>query len=216
MKNLAVAVIATLYFLAGTSRVLAEPGKTLIELTNDQPVAALAKSWKKLKAGEFEFVIDTSAELMGGKALTTGAVKESLEKKLSTTLGLSVTPIGPDTVVIRFTGQDKEFLSQLAQVKIRAQSSDVADGSGSDGGIRARPPNIVLADGEIRGFVLKVKKDHVVFRVIESKSTEFKVGDSLDMQFNKELPIKKNLDLYFIPEKAENGFWQAKEGTLSR
>lgn len=216
MRKLAVLLIAALYVLTGSSGAMAVPAKTLIEMTDGKPVAALAKSWKKVKDGEFVFVIDTSAELMNGKALTIGAIKESLEKKLSASLGLSVTPSAPDAVVIKFKGDEKEFLNQLSQVKIRAQSTDIVDSSGSDGGIRARPPNIILSNGEIRGFVLKVKKDHIVFRVIETKAQEFKVGDSIDMRFNKEVPIKKNLDLYFVPEKDESGFWKPKDGTLSR
>ena len=88
--------------------------------------------------------------------------------------------------------------------------------SASDGGIRARPPNIILADGEIRGFILKLHKNHSVFRVIESKSPEFKVGDSLDMKFQKDVPVKKNMNLYFVPEKGMDGFWFPKAGTLTK
>jgi hypothetical protein len=55
-----------------------------------------------------------------------------------------------------------------------------------------------------------------VFRIIETNSSEFKVGDSLEMKFDKNLPIKKNLNLYFVPQKNDDGFWTAKEGTLTR
>ena len=143
-------------------------------------------------------------------------MKESLEKKLKTSHGVKVTPTSPDKVTIIFNGEEKEFFAKLAEVKIRAQSSDVADSSGSDGGIRARPPGIILADGEVRGFILKVAKEHYVFRIIETNSKEFKIGDTIDMKFEKDLPIKKNLNLYFVPEKKEDGFWSPKEGTLTR
>jgi hypothetical protein len=194
----------------------ADTPKTLVQLVDGKPSPALAKSWTKVKNGEMEFVIDTSAELMSGKALTGAAVKESLEKKLKTSHGVKVTPTSPDKVTIIFNGEEKEFFAKLAEVKIRAQSSDVADSSGSDGGIRARPPGIILADGEVRGFILKVAKEHYVFRIIETNSKEFKIGDTIDMKFEKDLPIKKNLNLYFVPEKKEDGFWSPKEGTLTR
>ncbi len=193
-----------------------ETPKTLIQLVSGKPTPALAKSWKTIKKGEMEFVIDTSAELMSGKALTGAAVKESLEKKLKDSHGVKVTPTTPEKVTINFSGAEKEFFSKLAEVKIRAQSTDVADASGSDGGIRARPPGIILAEGEVRGFILKVAKEHYVFRIIETNSSEFKVGDSLEMKFDKNLPIKKNLNLYFVPQKNDDGFWTAKEGTLTR
>jgi hypothetical protein len=124
----------------------AETPKTLVQLVGGKPTPALAKSWTKVKNGEMEFVIDTSAELMSGKALTGGAVKESLEKKLKTSHGVKVTPTTPEKVTIIFTGEEKEFFLKLAEVKIRAQSSDIADSSGSDGGIRARLQ--VLSTGE--------------------------------------------------------------------
>jgi hypothetical protein len=207
-------LVLGLFFMSSIT--LADTPKTLIQLVSGKPVPALAKSWKTIKKGEIEFIIDTSAELMSGKALTGAAVKESVEKKLKESHGVKVTPTTPEKVTIIFSGEEKEFLSKLAEVKIRAQSSDVADTSGSDGWIRARPPGIILAEGEVRGFILKVAKEHYVFRIIETNSSEFKVGDSLEMKFDKNLPIKKNLNLYFVPQKNDDGFWTAKEGTLTR
>jgi len=194
----------------------ADSPKTLVRIIDGKPSPALAKSWTKIKSGEIEFVIDTSAELVSGKALTSGAVKESVEKKLKISHGVKVTPTTPDRVTIVFTGEEKVFFSNLAEVKIRAQSTDVADASGSDGGIRARRPGIILAEGEIRGFVLKVKKAHYVFRIIESNSPDFKVGDTINMKFDESLSIKKNTNLYFVPQKKDNGIWTAKEGSVSR
>ena len=215
IKSLFKILFVTGFFITSAAA-SADTPKTLVQLVDGKPTPALAKSWTKVKSGEMEFVIDTSAELMSGKALTGGAVKESLEKKLKDSHGVKVTPTTPDKVTIIFTGEEKEFFSKLAEVKIRAQSSDVADSNGSDGGIRARPPGITLADGEVRGFILKVAKEHYVFRIIETNSKEFKVGDTIDMKFDKSLPIKKNLNLYFVPQKNDDGFWTATEGTLTR
>lgn len=215
MKSLFKVLFVTGLFVTSASAP-AETPKTLVQLIDGKPTPALAKSWSKVKNGEMEFVIDTSAELMSGKALTGGAVKESLEKKLKTSHGVKVTPTSPEKVTIVFAGEEKEFFSKLAEVKIRAQSTDVADSSGSDGGIRARRPGIILAEGEVRGFILKVAKEHYVFRIIETNSKELKVGDTIDMKFESGLPIKKNLNLYFLPQKNDDGFWTAKEGTLTR
>jgi len=209
-------IIAVSVFFLPSAVVFADTPRTMVQIVDEKPAPALAKSWTKIKNGEMEFVIDTSAELMSGKALTGGAVKESLEKKLKDSHGVKVTPTTPDRVVINFTGNEKDFFSKLAEVRIRAQSTDVADSSGSDGGIRARPPGIILAEGEVRGFILKVAKEHYVFRIIETNASEFKVGDTIDMKFAKSLQIKKNLNLYFVPQKNDDGFWTAKEGTLSR
>lgn len=194
----------------------ADTPKTLIQLVDGKPTPALATSWTKVKDGEMEFVIDTSAELMSGKALTGGAVKESVEKRLKVSHGVKVTPTTPEKVTINFTGEEKAFFAKLAEVKIRAQSSDVADSSGSDGGIRARPAGMKLSDGEVRGFVLKVAKEHYVFRITESKAADFKAGDTIDMKFDESLSIKKNLNLYFTPQKNDDGFWTPKVGTLLR
>jgi hypothetical protein len=192
--------------------------RTLIELSDGAPKPALAKSWTKIKDGEYEFVLDTSAELMNGKALTTAAVKATLEKKLGKSNGVTVKETSADKVTITYTGAEADFLKQLSEVKIRATSTDVAaDSGGSDGGIRARPPGVELADGEIKGFVLKVQKvqGHYVFKIVESKFADLKVGDAIDLKITG-VKLRKNHDLYFQPEKDADGIWTAKEGTLTR
>lgn len=197
---------------------LASSPRTLIEMADGTPKSALAKSWSKIKDGEYEFVLDTSAELMNGKALTTAAVKATLEKKLGTSHGVVVKEIAADKVTITYTGPEADFLKQLSEVKIRATSSDVAaDSGGSDGGIRARPPGVQLADGEIKGFVLRVQKvqGHYVFKIVESKFPDLKAGDAIDLKISS-VKLRKNHDLYFMPEKDSDGIWTAKEGTLTR
>lgn len=195
---------------------LASSPRTLIELADGAPKPALAKSWTKLKDGEYEFILDTAAELTNGKALTTGAVKASLENKMKSTHGVTVKEVAADKVVVTYSSSEQDFLKQIAEVKIRATSTDVAaDTGGSDGGIRARPPGITLADGEIKGFVLKVMKGHYVFKIVESKAADLKVGDAIDFKAPN-VKLRKNHDLYFMPEKDSEGFWTAKEGTLTR
>lgn len=209
----------TLVFLAvpmlASRLALANDIKTLVVKKEASFEPGLAKSWTKVKDGEFEFVLDTSAELIGGKALTTGAVKESLEKALAESDGVAVESKSPEVVSVKYSGAEADFFNKLAETKIRAQS-DVADTSDTDGGIRARPAGIVLQLGEVKGFVKKMRKNKPVsFKITESKLEGLKQGDEIEVNFGA-VKVKKNMDLYFTPVKAADGTWTVKDGIVSR
>lgn len=189
--------------------------KTLIEMKDGKPVAGLAKSWKKVKDGEYEFVLDTSVELTGGKALTAGAVKSSLETKLGSSHGVKVTAKGSDSVSIAYSCEEPKFLEQISKTKIRAVSTEIAMESSSEGGIRARKAGDVLKDGEVKGFVMKVKKDHIVVKVVESKFDKLKKDESI-MVKGAVKGVKKNDNVFFKVEKKEGEFWIPAAGSLEK
>jgi hypothetical protein len=189
--------------------------KTLIEMTGGKPVAGLAKSWKKVKDGEYEFVLDTSAELTGGKALTAGAVKTSLEAKLSSSHGVKVTAKGSDKVTVTYTSDEAKFLEQMSKTKIRAQSTEIALESSSEGGIRARKAGDVLKAGEVKGFVVKVQKDHIVVKVVETLFDKVKKDESIKVK-GAIKGLKKNQNVFFKPEKKDGDFWVPVAGSLEK
>lgn len=201
---------------------LAASPRTLIELVDGVAKPGLAKSWQKVKDGEYEFTLDTAAELIGGKALTVGAVKSSVESKLAATHGVTVKETAADKVLISYDvkkASEQEFLKQVSAARIRAQSTDIAaDSGGSDGGIRARKPNVILSAGQIRGFVLKLTKNQefVTFKLIESKIDTMKAEDVIDLQLPTGIVVRKNDHLVFLPEKNALGFWQPKADSLER
>jgi hypothetical protein len=217
MKSVA-KVFSVLFLLATfvySPFALGAAAKTLIELKDGKPVAGLAKSWKKVKDGEYEFTLDTSVELTGGKALTAGAVKSSLESKLATSHGVKVNAKGSDAVTVTYTCEEPKFLEQMSKTRIRAQSTEIALESSSEGGIRARKAGAVLADGEVKGFVSKVEKDHLVIKVGESKFNDIKKGDSIKVK-GAVKGIKKNENVFFKPEAKAGDMWTPVAGTLEK
>lgn len=203
VKSLSVLLFASFVF---SSAAFANKAKTLIEMNSGKPTAGLAKSWKKLKDGEYEFTLDTAAELTGGKALTAGAVKSSLESKLASSHGVKVTPKGSDKVTVVYTSDEAKFLDQMSKTRIRAQSTEIALESSSEGGIRARKAGDVLKNGEVKGFVMKVAKDHVQVKIIESKHKDLKADTVIKVKSSAE-GIKKNNNVYFAPEKKTGEMW---------
>ncbi len=189
--------------------------KTLIELKDGKPVAGLAKSWKKVKDGEYEFALDTSVELTGGKALTAGAVKSSLESKLGTSHGVKVTAKGADSVTVTYTCEEPKFLDQMSKTRIRAQSTEIALESSSEGGIRARKPGAPLAEGEVKGFVSKVNKDHLVVKIGETKFAGLKKDESIKVK-GVFKGIKKNENVFFKPEAKTGDMWTPVAGSLEK
>lgn len=180
--------------------------KTLIELKGGKPEAGLAKAWKKVKDGEYEFTLDTSAELTGGKALTAGAVKSSLEAKLASSHGVKVAAKGSDKVSVSYTCDETKFLEQMSKTKIRAQSTEIALEPSSEGGIRARKKGDALTEGEVKGFITKVKKDHIEVKVVETMNADVKKDATVKVKGNVK-GLKKNNNVYFKPEKKDGEAW---------
>jgi len=208
-------ITVTLFFFAGLA--FAE-SKTLIEMKGDKPEAGLAKSWKKVGEGSYEFVLDTSAKIKD-KPLTPDIVKKSLEDKLGSSHSVKVAVKGKDTVVVSYSGSEPEFLSSVSKTRIRGgENVELAlDSSVSEGGIRAKTADREPASGEVKGTVLKssakaidilvskVSKDGVAAKIKEK--SKIKIAPPTGLTF------KKNDPIFFVPEKEENGMWKTAKVT---
>lgn len=207
-------MFVALAFLFGEAA-LAAP-KTLIELKGDAPSAGLAKSWKKVKDGEYEFELDTSAEIKKGQTLTPAAVKESLETKLGASDGVKVTEKGASTVSVTYTGDEKTFLQKVSKTKIRGKGGDselAMEDSVSEGGIRAKPEDRAPVEGEVKANILKIGKDQITGTVVDSKAKGVKANSTVKVKGSLK-GAKKGELFYFIPEKDNKGVWTAKAGSL--
>lgn len=183
--------------------------KTLIELDGGAPKAALAKSWKKVKDGEYTFELDTTAEIKKGVGVTPAAVKSSLESKLGTTHGVKVTPKGASGVDVTFTCKEPDFLEQISKTKIREGSVELAlESSTSEGGIRAKPGDRPPTAGEVKGTVVGVTGDVVKVMVGESKADKIKGSTVVKV---KAKGFKTNEWIFFQPDaKGAGDVWTIK------
>jgi hypothetical protein len=185
---------------------------TLISNKGGTAKADLAKSWKKVKDGEYEFTLDTSKEVKKGVPVTGAMVKTSLEAKLGKTMGVKVTPNG-DKVSVTYSGEEDEFLKKIGKTRVRpggttelALESDV-----SDGGMRANKKLRDPTTGEVRATVLKVKKGYVMGIVNKSMSKKIKSG-KIKVTLPKGKSPKPGSAFIFTPETEKKGVWGPKPG----
>lgn len=182
--------------------------KTLIEMDGGKPKAGLAKSWKKVKDGEYQFDLDTSAEIKKGVTLTPAAVKSSLESKLGTTHGVKVSPKGAAGVSVTYTAKEADFLEQVGKTRIREGSVELAlESSGSEGGIRAKAADRPAGAGEVKATVVGVSGDVLTVKVNDSKSDKIKSAAVVKV---KASGFKNNDWIFFQPVSADKGVWTAK------
>lgn len=190
-------------------------GKTLITMDGGKPKVALAKSWKKLKEGEFEFVLDTSAELKAGTKINPSLVKDSLESKLGAALGVKVTAKGDDKVVVAYKGAEGPFLEQVSKTKIRG-GKDVElalDSSVSETSIRAKQADRAPMAGEVKALVTKVEGG--VITAVVNASQEPKMANGQKVKVKGEVQgLKKNDTVFFVPGVQEGEVWLPAPGSL--
>lgn len=173
-----------------------------------------SKSKKKIKDGEYEFVLDTTQEVKKGTPISPDLVKSALEAKLGSSLGVKVTPKGADTVTVTYKGDEAKFLEQVGKTKIRA-TGDVAlalESSVSDGGIRASKLDRKAGPNEVKGIVLKADKGTITVKVTESNNAKVKNGASIKVKTDQSVKVKDNV--FFVPEKEEAGAWVPQAGTF--
>lgn len=188
--------------------------KTLIEMDAGKPKAGIAKSWKKVKDGEYEFDLDPAAEVKKGTKVTQAMVKDSLEAKLSAS-GVKVKPKGASAVLVNYTGDEAKFLEGVAKTKIRGGDNvELAlESSTSEGAIRAKTANRDPTDGEVKAVVQKIQGDLITAKVNATKSDKVAANATIKIKGKVE-GLKKNDKVFFVPEKKENGHWVPKEGSL--
>jgi len=122
-------------------------------ITMPGPKASIAKSFKELGPGKYEFILDTSKKIKGGKNVTFDVVKTSLLKKK---LVKEVSGAG-DKVVVTYTGTLKKFLKKMSKTRIKPSGSNVdlaMESSVSDGGVRARTAAREPGAGEVKGTIV--------------------------------------------------------------
>lgn len=200
--------------LCASGLALAGP-KTLVTLEGGKPKAGLAKAWKKVKDGQYEFTLDTNLEVKPGTKVTPALVKDSLEAKLGASHKVTVAPKGADKVLVSFGGDEAGFLDQVSKAKIRGgKDVEVAmDSSVSDGGIRAKTTDRPPADGEVKALVIKVEAGVITVRINSSKSPNLKDGQKIKVK-GEVKGAKPNDTVFFKPEKEEGGVWVPVAGSL--
>lgn len=189
--------------------------KTLIDMDSGSPAPALAKSWSKVKDGEYTFELDTSKEIAQGVNVSPAAVKKSLESKLGESYGVKVTPKGANAVSVTYTGDEKQFLDQVGKTKIRG-GQDVAlalESSVSDGGIRAKKTDRGPNPNEVKAIAIKIDGGQILGKVNDSKSAKIKSGELVKVRGDVK-NLKKNDKFFFMPEKKEGDVWVPTAGSL--
>lgn len=200
LKKFLFVVIATCYAQYGWAA-----AKSLLELS---------KSKKKVKDGEYEFVLDTTKEVKKGTPVSPDIVKNALETKLGVSLGVKVKAKGSDAVTVTYNGDEAKFLEQVGKTKIRA-GGDVElalESSGSDGGIRASKLDRKANPDEVKAIVLKADKGTITVKVTESNNAKVKNGATLKVKTDQSVKVKDNV--FFVPEKEEGGVWVPKAGSF--
>lgn len=202
MKRIAHLIAAAALLLPGAAFA---KGKTLIELTNGKPTSALAKSWKKTGEGKYDFTLDTSAEIAAGKKITPAAVKSSLEEKLGSS-GVKVSAKGSSGVSVTYTGPEKEFLDKVSKTRIKP-SADVEvalEGSGSEGGIRAKTTDRAPTADEVKAVVVSINAPHAELRVTSSSKSGIADGSKIKVNLPAGVTAKKG-EILFVKPTALNG-----------
>ena len=188
--------------------------KTLIEMDGTTPKAGLAKSWKKVGDGTYEFTLDTTKEVKKGTPVDAASVKTSLEGKLGSAYGVKVDPKGADGVTVTYTGDEQKFLEQVAKTKIRAGDVELAlESSVSEGGIRAKVATRKANDGEVKGVVTKIAANLITAKITESKTPKIKVGDTVKVE-GAVKGLKNNDKLFFKPDAKDGDNWKPVAGSL--
>jgi hypothetical protein len=188
--------------------------KTLIEMSGGKASAGIAKSWKKVKDGEYEFTLDPAAEIKKGTKVTPAMVKDSLEAKLGSS-GVKVKEKGASAVTVTYTGDEAKFLDAVGKTKIRG-GKDVElalESSTSEGGIRAKNANREPNAGEVKAVVQKVQGDMITAKVNATKATSVKANETIKIK-GTVAGLKKNDNVFFIPEKKDGDHWLPKAGSL--
>ena len=191
--------------------------KTLIELDGDKPVAALAKSWKKVKDGQYKFQLDPSKEIGKGTPVSADAVKSSLESRLGTSKGVTVKADSATEVTVTYKGNEKEFLDSISRTKIRS-SKDVElamESSTSAGGIRAKKADRPAEAGEVKLIAVKIEGDVITGKVNDTKSDKVKASEVIKVKGTLQ-DLKKNESFFFKPATKQGDIWQAEAGSLQK
>lgn len=216
MKSLSnvtrVLLVAASFVFAQVS--FAAGAKTLIELDGGKPKAGMAKSWKKVKDGEYEFDLDPAAEVKKGTKVTAAMVKTSIEGKLGSG-GVKVTEKSASKVLVSYTGPENKFLESVSKTKIRG-GGDVElalESSTSEGGIRADIPDRDPEADEVKAIVNKTSGGIVTATVNASKSSKVAKTGSIKVKITDK-GLVKNAYFFFKPGTKAGDVWVPVAGSV--
>lgn len=203
MKVLNVLVLGLLVILSTIAA--AKPG-ALIDMPGPKP--QVAKSWKKMGGGAYEFTIDKS------KDMTPNDVKKTLEKRMKS-MKVKATVSG-SKVKVSYTGDEQAFLKKLAKVKIRKSKGGTKialESTLADGGIRADKGKRSLVAGEVRGTALaNAKAGKVKVMVTDISAEAAKLGVTKRMTTIYPVgAVKRGAAVYFKPTAKEGSGWKVKD-----
>ena len=200
-----------LVFLLAFPTIVMSAEKYLITMLGPKP--AIAKSFKSLGDGKYEFVIDSSKKLKGDVAVNFDILKSSLEKKSY------VTSVEGDSakIVVSYKKYDEaKFLKKISKARIKASSgvSLAMEGSVSSGSARARTAQRKPVAGEVKGKILGIKGNQL--RVMVQKKGISGVPSSFPMM----RPIMVNPGsfkgktgqvIFFKPTRQKGKIWQGTD-----
>ncbi len=195
-------------FLLVSSTVSFGGKKNLVTVRDGKVSASLAKTWTKVKDGEYLFVLDSEKTVKRGIPVTTDMVKTSLEKKLGTSLGVTVEIEKDQTVRVKYQGQEDEFLAKIGKARIRPLGgAELAlESSVSDGGIRANKAIRSLVAGEVRATIIKRKNGNFKAIVTSSKSDKILKGKFV-LKLLSSKGVVKGKTIIFTPSSKSEGVW---------
>ena len=190
---------------------LAKKG-ALIDYKDGKASAQLAKSWTKVKDGEYSFELDLSKKVKS-KAYTAEHVKGTLEAKLAKKYGVKVTVKSPTQVVVNYTGDEGAFLKKLSKTKIKTRKAVTLalESSVSDGAMRANKASPPPQEGEVKGIVVKVRKGFLIVKVNESR---FKGIEPSTIRVAPQDGVDKGHAVIFKPGEKVKNVWQPVDGSF--
>lgn len=195
----------------------------LITLEDGKPVAQLAKSWRKLADNKYEFTLDQSKEVGRNRPVQATYVKSSLEARLGQSLGVSVNEKSEAVVEVSFRGDEREFLKQVAQTRIRARRNvELAlESSVSSGGFRANKVARAPSNGEVKASVVTIDKGVMTVFVYQVGQEGVPASIRTSRQLKIRIPeraelsqLKRDDDVFFKPVRLKDGVWQVKSVSL--
>ena len=89
------------------------------------------------------------------------------------------------------------------------------ESSVSEGGIRAKPIDRKVKDGEVKAIATKIEKGLITAMVNDTKASNVKANSKIKVKGDLKDLTKNDCCFYFVPEKDEGGVWMPKAGSLS-
>lgn len=180
------------------------------------PKPLLAKSFKSLGDGEYQFILDPSKSVQDGSKhipVNFNIVKRTLEKRLKK-YNVTVTAGSKENILTVKWDYKKadtgKFLQKLSKIKISGPKPGGVQLAGvmSDGGIRARTTARDPVAKEVQAKALTVKNNFLIFQVTKKGSDSVEIPVGVRLQLNPgTFKARTGQTFYFYPIEERNGIW---------